>query len=126
MRFYRNEKNHCHDALWKGQRCDPFRNQRNLLPRYYDCLFQKYRSPGSYVLYVPEVFFQKIHSDGFLVAFGECPSAVALDQARLSHCSISHDHHLKTTREGDTVLYKRMLREKIHTIIINCAPPPPM
>jgi hypothetical protein len=46
-------------------------------------------------MFLPEVFFQKIYSNCFFVTFGEDATAVSLDEAGLSHGSVSHNDNLK-------------------------------
>ena len=48
---------------------------------------------------IPEMLFQEVHPDCFLVSFGECAPTVTLDQTRLSHGTISHNHNLKNHKK---------------------------
>ena len=45
--------------------------------------------------FIPQVFFKKVDSYRFLVAFSECSTTISLNQTRFSHCAISHNHNLK-------------------------------
>ena len=39
------------------------------------------RQQSAAKIFLPEVFFKEVDSDGFLVTLGEDPAAVALDEA---------------------------------------------
>lgn len=64
---------------------------------------------------VPQLFLQKVDSDGLFVTVGENASAVALNHARFAYRTVAHYHHLKTIRPVVSVVKRFIERHTTYS-----------